>query len=173
MDGLIAMVKANARPPAWCEEFVRDTLAGRNLEVVDDEAAPGPRWITTGNGSERKAAPILDEDFRDVRTADGSRVASGYVTLRWRKDTLVVLRVESLCYDHPIAAAGCNPPRFLALFVYDDSTPIACNLSFVERPYWPNWQRSMTPILAREAELARQGIPARKDRKAARPAGER
>jgi hypothetical protein len=150
-DSVLATSKAG-RPPAWCEGFLEDVVALRNLEVVDDEEVGGPRWMQGGNGVAQTSAEILDADFNEWNVGE-SKVPDGYVTVRWR-GSLVVLRVVAACTDSDHGKAICIPQRYTSIYVYDDTTPVACNISAVGRPYWPNWKNSLTPIFATGAPWA-------------------
>lgn len=142
-DGLITIRRDHNRPPAWCEAFLGDVIAQRNLEVVDDEGLTGPRWIDYGTRPLR-AAPILDEDFSEW-TPPGGPVVRGHVTVMWRK-RMVVLRAISACSLERGHGVRCHPLRYTGLAVHDDEMPQACQVSFVERPYWNHWRDSMVEI---------------------------
>ena len=147
IDGVIA-VPRQGRPAAWCEALLNDVLAQRNVEVVDDENAPGPRWITSVDKNGRRslqAGPILDPGFKEWRVRDDV-IVQGYVTLRWRGEALVALRVVAACDEGDAAAARCDKQRHLAAHVHDADVPYACTATFIERPHWNNWKEALVPI---------------------------
>jgi hypothetical protein len=147
IDGVIAVARAG-RPAAWCEALLNDVLAQRNVEVVDDENAPGPRWITSVDKNGRRslqAGPILDPGFKEWRVRDDV-IVQGYVTLRWRGENLVALRVVAGCDEGDAAAARCDKQRHPAAHVHDADVPFACTATFVERPHWNNWKEALVPI---------------------------
>lgn len=143
-DSIIAVAN-KGRGAAWCETILGDVMAQENIEVVDDEAIGAPRWMRSGNAPGRSAAEILDPNFEEWRIA-GGKVPDGYVTARWRGATLVVLRMTAACTSGDDGVAHCNPQPYTSFYVYDDVTPIACDVSAVGRAYWPAWKSSMTPI---------------------------
>ena len=147
IDGVIA-VPRQGRPAAWCEALLNDVLAQRNVEVVDDESAPDPRWITSVDKNGRRslqAGPVLDPAFKEWRVRD-DMIVQGYVTLRWRGENLVALRVVAACDEGDAAAARCDKQRHLAAHVHDADVPFACTATFVERPHWNNWKEALVPI---------------------------
>lgn len=146
--GSVIATANEGRPPAWCEGILSDLMAQKDIEVVDDESTAGPAWVSSGDGPGYTAAEILDPSFKDWSYA-GSKVPNGYVTVRWRKTHLVVLRVVAACVEADDGTARCNPSRLTVIYVYDNETPYACNVTAVGRPYWPNWKDSMTPILTK------------------------
>jgi hypothetical protein len=147
LDGHLAIDK-KGRPAAWCEGILSDAIAGRNLEVVDDEDSGGPEWISSGATPGRSAAPILDPGFKEW-TVDGSKVVQGYVTARWKGSDPVVLSVVAACSDGRDGVMRCNPQRYVGVYVHDSEVPMACIAHFFSRAYWPNWQATMTPIRVR------------------------
>ncbi len=151
----IIAVANKGRGPAWCEVVLSDVMAQENLDVVDDEAVGGPRWIQSGVETGRSAAEVLDPNFKEWRVP-GGKVPDGYVTARLRGSSLVVLRVMAACTSGVDGAEHCNQQPYVSVFVYDDVTPIACNVSAVGRAYWPSWQSSMTPIFEAGARRMRR-----------------
>lgn len=144
--GVLAVAK-DGRPAAWCEALFNDVLAQRNLAVVDDDHARAPRWIAVldKNGQRSlQAGPILDPAFKQWRLRD-EPVVQGYVTLRWRGEFTVVLRMEAAC-DEADAATRCDQQRHLAAHVYDVDVPFACTASVIERRHWANWKDALVPI---------------------------
>ncbi len=149
----VLAVSNTGRSPEWCEDILKDVMALKDLEVVDDEEVGGPRWMQTGNGTVRSSAEVLDAEFREWALPD-VKVPHGYVTVRWRSSSLVVLRVVAACTSTGDGRASCNPQRHTSIYVYDDVTPVACNVSAFGRPYWPNWKNSQTPIFAKSVSGA-------------------
>lgn len=146
----------DGRPVEWCRDALSDVLASKQVDVVDDETDAMPRWIgaATGGGAAPTAAPVLDPAF-ETQAVGGSSVVSGHVSLRWRAQPIVVRLVFACVRARDGAADGlvCNPQRYTSLYVYDETTPIACNVGFVGRPYWANWSASMTPLRLRQSTL--------------------
>lgn len=136
-NGLLA-VGSKGRPVAWCEALLNDVISLRNLELVDDESTVGPG-----------AFEIVDPGF-EVWNVGGSPVTQGYVTVRWKGSEPIVLRTAAACTTVTQGGAVvCNPIRYIALYVHDVAVPQACDVSFVDFAYWPNWRNSMTPIQLR------------------------
>lgn len=152
IDGEIAMTN-DGRPVEWCRNALTDVLASQQVDVVDDETAAMPTWIgASAGGGAGTAAPVLDPAFQ-AQAVGGSSVVSGYVSLRWRAQPIVVRLVFACVRVGDGAADGlvCNPQRYTSLYVYDQTTPIACHVGFVGRPYWANWSASMTPLRLRQS----------------------
>ncbi len=140
-NGLLA-VGRNGRPVAWCEGFLGDLLAMRNLEVVDDEMVPGPRWINASGSvgvSDLRSGEIIDTQFTEL-IAPGGPVVNGYVTLRWRNQRTVLVRSRPTCVEVSPGTARCAQQRYMGIDVHDDEMAQACNISFYGRAYWPQWQ---------------------------------
>lgn len=145
--GSIIATPTSGRPAAWCEDILRDLMAHKDIEVVDDETTGGPEWMYSGNGPARSAAEILDPNYKEWRLAD-DKVPEGYVTARWRGSNLVVLRVAAACTEGSDGVAHCNAHRLVNVYVYDNATPMACAVSEVGRAYWPGVKSSQTQIFA-------------------------
>jgi hypothetical protein len=135
-DGLFAGHR-KGRPAEWCARMLNDVIAQRNIEVVDDAASAGPLPTI--------AADILDPNFK-LLPFQGRQVVDGYVTLRWQSSHSLVLRMQTACSDSGAGEVSCAPSPYLAVLVHDAEFPVACNVSFIGRTYWPNWQNSMTPV---------------------------
>lgn len=135
-DGLLA-VHNTGRPAAWCESLFNDVIALRNVDVVDDPQTAGALPAA--------AADVLDPDFRLV-DLDGRQVVHGYVTIRWRGAHSLVLRTQTTCPPSPSGPSSCARQPYIGVVVHDAEYPIACNLRFIGRAYWPNWQGSMTRV---------------------------
>jgi hypothetical protein len=72
------------------------------------------------------------------------------------------------CTEAADKTARCNPVRYTGIFVYDDKTPLACDVTAVGRAYWGNWKNSMTPILNKGATRSDWPRPERKTRRTPR-----
>lgn len=144
-DGLIA-AQAEGKTTDWCTSILNDLIADKNLDVVDDENSAGPEWMSSGGEAGKpklQSAAILDPNFQEW-IVDGRKVFSGYVTARWRKSNLIVLRVFAACTSVGDGKAKCSSHRIV--YVHEATAPKACNVTFVGRAYWGNWKDSMTPI---------------------------
>lgn len=146
-SGGVLAVSRKGRPAAWCESFLSDVMAQRDLQVVDDEMTSGPRWIDQGGGALR-AGEVLDPDFTELRPTGGG-VVRGYVTLRWKGGPPTVLRSQFACTEVKPGQARCNPQRYISMHVHDDEMPQACHVTLYGRPYWPQWQDSSVEIRLR------------------------
>jgi hypothetical protein len=135
-DGLFAGHR-KGRPAEWCARLINDVIAQRNIDVVDDAASAGPLPTI--------AADILDPNFK-LLPFQGRQVVDGYVTLRWQSSHSLVLRMQTACSDSGAGKVSCAPSPYLAVLVHDAEHPVACNVSFIGRTYWPNWKNSMTPV---------------------------
>lgn len=135
-DGLFAGHR-KGRPAEWCARLLNDVIAQRNIDVVDDAASAGPLPSI--------AADILDPNFK-LMPFQGRQVVDGYVTLRWQSSQSLVLRMQTACSDSGAGKISCAPSPYLAVLVHDAEHPVACNVSFIGRTYWPNWKNSMTPV---------------------------
>jgi len=152
--GLIAMHNkgANSRPASWCEALLSDLMTVSNVDVVDDEERRGPEWIESPDKTSRTAAPILDENFNQGTDRSGNPVADGYVTFTWKSSQPIVLRVLSACSPIDMKTKTplqCNRLRYVSLYLYDSTIPVACNVSFVGEAQWPTWKKVMTPLHVR------------------------
>lgn len=149
-DGSLG-VRKNGRPAAWCVALLHDVAALRNVDVVDDEEAVGPGWLNARDADGRRVRPsadILDPDFKQWNVP-GSPVVGGYVALRWRNETQLVLQTLAACTMADDGSARCNPERYVGIRVHEEAAPPACDVVFIGRSYWPNWIGSMTPLDAR------------------------
>lgn len=143
-SGLIAAFN-KGRSPAWCEAFLRDFVKGRGIEPVTDESLGGPRWIGL-DGQARQAAPIVDPTFQSWSLPQGV-VVNGHVTVR-RGGELLAVRMAAACFVEA-GRPHCNRWPYVGLYVYDDKTPTACNVSMFGHAYWGNWQATTTPLKLR------------------------
>jgi len=180
--GLIAMHNkgVNSRPASWCEALLVDLMTTSNVDVVDDEERRGPEWIESPDKTSRTAAPILDENFNQGTDRSGNPVADGYVTFTWKSSQPMVLRMLSACSPIDIKTKTplqCNRLRYVVLYIYDSTTPVACNVSFVGEAYWPAWKKTMTPLHIRSSSAMgagngrlpeSSGLPPKKERRPTR-----
>jgi hypothetical protein len=145
-DGDLAIDK-KARSVTWCQDLLNDVMTLKNLDVVDDEEVASPKWgkiVDAGGRRVPSIVGLLDSGFKQWNV-DGERVASGYVTMRWRGPDPITLRLVAACLETD-GKVRCNALRHTSLFVYEGVAPIACSVNFIGKPYWPAWRDSMTPI---------------------------
>jgi hypothetical protein len=142
-NSMLAVDKAG-RGATWCEQMLSDVMALKNLEVVDDESTPGPRWLQSHNDPGPTAVEILDPNYTEWQVA-GGKVVNGNVTVRWRKSNLVLLRVVGVCSEHN-GAIRCSEMRYMSIEVHEDNKPYACNLQIVSPQYWPKWKDSLVQV---------------------------
>lgn len=142
--GDIVAVANKGRSPAWCQEFLDDVIRQRNLSVVDDELVGGPAWSLSG-AHPVSAPEILDANFKEWDFS-GRKITNGYVTVRRPEGRPLTLRLATACFASETGRTHCANQPYSGIYVYDGTTPTACDVATVERRYWHHWRQSMTPI---------------------------
>lgn len=123
-------------------------MALRDVEVVDDEATAGPQWSVPMDPDGRpipQSSAILHPDYIEW-AVDGGTMVHGYVTIRWWRDNLVLLRASAACSPSDSGVVRCTRGRYASFGVQETGWPAACIVSLIERAYWPNWQGSVRAI---------------------------